>query len=69
MNPKLAAFVRETINKVREKMTLEERLEGLSPEERLKGMSAEEVVRALSPEALEALRRQLKANGSSTKPQ
>jgi hypothetical protein len=47
----------------------EERLKGLPAEERLKGLSAEEVVRALSPETLEALARQLKANGSPAKPE
>jgi hypothetical protein len=37
-------------------------------EERLKGLSAEEVVRALPPETLEALLRQLKANGPPSNP-
>ena len=53
-------------------LPVEERLKfaaSLPPEERLKGLSAEEVVRGLSPETLEALARQLKANGHSSKPQ
>jgi hypothetical protein len=53
---------------LRKRLSTEERLEGLPAEERLKGLSAEEVVRALPPETLEALARQLKANGSSSKP-
>jgi hypothetical protein len=60
------------------RLPVEQRLKGLSAEElrerlpveeRLKGLSAEEVVRGLPPETLEALARQLKANGSSSKPQ
>ena len=47
----------------------EERLKGLPAEERLKGLSAEEVIQALPPETREALVRQLKANGPSSKPQ
>jgi hypothetical protein len=54
---------------LRKRLSPEQRLEGLPAEERLKGLSAEEVVRALSPEVLEALARQLKANGPSSKPQ
>jgi hypothetical protein len=49
-------------------LSVEERLKGLSVEERLEGLSAEEVVRALPPETLEALARQLKANGPASKP-
>ncbi len=59
MPDKLKEFVRQTIDEL---------LESLSAEERLKGLSAEEVIRALPPETLEALARQLKANGSSSKP-
>jgi len=47
----------------------EERVKGLPPEERLKGLSAEEVLRGLPAETAEALARQLKANGGSSKPQ
>jgi hypothetical protein len=54
---------------LRKRLSPEQRLEGLPAEERLKGLSAEEVVRALPPEVLEALARQLKANGPSSKPQ
>jgi hypothetical protein len=63
---------------LRKRLSPEERLKGLpaeelrkrlSEEERLKGLSAEEVVRALPPETLEALARQLKGNGTSSKPQ
>lgn len=59
------------------RLPVDERLKGLSAEElrkqlpveeRLKGLSAEEVVRALPPETLEALVRQLKENGSASKP-
>ena len=49
-------------------LTPVERLKGLPTEARLKGLSADEVVRALPPETLEALARQLQANGSSPKP-
>ena len=50
----------------------EERLKGLPAEQRLQGLSAEEVARALTPEtlqAVEALARQIKENGSRSKPQ
>src|SRR5262249_26317528 len=59
MPDKLQEFVRET---------MVEMAKQLPPEERLKGLSAEEIIRALPPETLEALARQLKANGPSTKP-
>ncbi len=59
MPDQLKEFVRQTIDEL---------LESLPAEERLKGLSAEEVIRALPPETLEALARQLKANGSSSKP-
>jgi hypothetical protein len=51
------------------RLTPEERVKGLPAEERLKGLSAEEVIKGLPPETLEALVRQLKANGPSSKPQ
>ncbi len=57
------------MEELRKRLPPEERLKGLSPEERLKGLSAEELVKALPPETLEALARQLKANGPSSKPQ
>ena len=69
MPDKLKEFVRQTIDELLESLSAEERLKGLSVAERLKGLSAEEVIRALPPETLEALARQLKANGSSSKPQ
>jgi hypothetical protein len=69
MPDKLAEFVRETIQEMLESLPAEERLKGLSAEERLKGLSAEELLKALPPETLEALARQLKANGTSAKPQ
>ena len=65
----LEEFVRQSIDKLLESLPVEERLKGLPAEERLKGLTAEEVVRALPPEVLEALARQLKANGPSSKPQ
>jgi len=63
---------------LRKRLSVEERLEGLSAEElrkrlpveeRLEGLSVEEIIRALPPEKLEALVRQLKANGHPPKPQ
>jgi len=63
---------------LRKHLSPEERLKGLpaeelrkhlSPEERLKGLSAEDLLKGLSPETLEALVRQLKANGSTPKSQ
>ncbi len=60
MPDKLKEFVRETMDMMRESMTIEERV---------KGLSAEELVRALPPETLEALARKLKTNGTSPKPQ
>jgi predicted Zn-dependent peptidase len=77
MPDKLKEFVRETIDELLDSLpaeerlkglAAEERLKGLAAEERLKGLSAEEVVKGLSPETLEALTRQLKANGSGAKP-
>ena len=76
MPDKLREFVRQSIDKLLQSLSVEERLKGLSaeevvkalpPEERLKGLSAEEVVKALPPEILEALARRLKANGSDPK--
>jgi hypothetical protein len=58
MPDKLKEFVRQSIDEL---------LASLPVEERLKGLSAEEVVRGLPPETLEALARQLKANGPSPK--
>lgn len=60
MPDKLKEFVRQTLDELVAKMT---------PEERLKGMSAEEVIRALPPETLEELKKKLKANGHSPKPE
>jgi hypothetical protein len=54
---------------LRKRLSPTERVEGLPAEERLKGLSVEEEIRALSLQALEALTRKLKANGSSAKPQ
>jgi hypothetical protein len=51
-----------------EGLPAEERLKGLPAEERLKGLSAEVLIRALTPEVLEALARQLRANGPPSKP-
>lgn len=77
MSDKLKDFVRQSIDELlkslpaeelRKRLSPEERVEGLPAEDRLKGLSAEEVVRALPPETLEALARQLRANGSSSKP-
>jgi hypothetical protein len=56
MPDKLKEFVRQSLNEL---------LATLPVEERLKGLSAEEVIRGLPPETLEALARQLKANGRS----
>jgi hypothetical protein len=64
----LQEMTRQTIDELLRELPPEERLKGLPAEERLKGLTAEEVVRALPPEVLEALARQLKANGPSTKP-
>jgi hypothetical protein len=47
---------------------IEERLKGLSPSERLAGLSAGEVLQGLSPEAIEALLRKLKGNGTAHEP-
>ena len=69
MNEKLKEFARESTEKFLKSFTPEKRMEGLSPEERLRGLSPEEIAKALTPEAREALVRQLKANGSSPKPQ
>jgi hypothetical protein len=74
----LDEFVRQSIDELLRSLPAEERLKGLSAEEivralpaeeRLKGLSAEEIVRALPAETLEALARQLQANGPSSKPQ
>ena len=76
MSDKLKDFVRKSIDEFLKSLSAEERLKGLPAEERLKGLpaeerlkglSVEEEIRALSPEALEALVRKLKANGSSAK--
>ena len=69
MPDKLKDFVRQSIDQLLATLPPEERLKGLPPEERLKGLSAEEVLRALPPEVREALTRQIKANGPSTKPE
>jgi hypothetical protein len=49
-----------------EGLSPEKRLEGLSAEKRLEGLSASELIAGLSEETLEALRRQLKGNDSSS---
>jgi hypothetical protein len=73
----LKDLVRETMDELLKSMPIEKRLEGLSLEERLKGLSVaerlkalspEELIKALPPETVEALRRELKVNGSSPKP-
>jgi hypothetical protein len=69
MSDKLKEYVRQSIDELLASLPAEELRKRLSVEERLKGLSAEEVVRALPPETLEALARQLKANGHSSKPQ
>jgi hypothetical protein len=77
MADKLKEFARQTIDELLKSLPPEERLKGLTAEElrkhlpveeRLKGLTAEEVMKALPPETLEALARQLKANGPSPKP-
>ncbi|MBY0528155.1 MAG: hypothetical protein K2R98_32465 [Gemmataceae bacterium] len=82
MANKLDEFVRETIDELLKELPLSKRLEGLSPEERLGGLSPEERLGGLSPEervtglspdeqrrAMEALQRQMKSNGPTTKPE
>jgi hypothetical protein len=69
MPDKLKEFVRESIDELLASLPAEELRKRLSVEERLKGLSAEEMIRALPPETLEALARQLKANGQSSKSQ
>jgi hypothetical protein len=72
MFPKIALELRVKGLSVEERLTglpAEERLKGLPAEERLKGLSAEELLKGLSPEIREALIQQLKANGTSNKPE
>jgi hypothetical protein len=69
MPDKLKEFVRQSIDELLTSLPAEELRKRLSVEERLKGLSAEEMIRALPPETLEALARQLKANGQSSKSQ
>lgn len=75
MSDKLKEFVRQTLNELRANLSVEERLKvmaSLSKEERLTFLAsfpAEEIIQGLPPETLEALARQLKANGQSSKPQ
>ncbi len=78
MPDKLKEYVRESLDRLFANMPVEERVKGLSVEERLKGVPAEErfkgltpeeIIRALPPETLEALARQLKANGHPSEPQ
>jgi hypothetical protein len=68
MPDKLKDFVRQSIDDLLASLPAEELRKRLSVEERLAGLTAEEVVRALPPETLEALARQLKANGHSSEP-
>jgi hypothetical protein len=68
MPDKLKEYVRESLDKIVASLPAEERLKGLTAKERLAGLTAEEVIRALPPETLEALARQLKANGPSSEP-
>ncbi len=77
MPDKLKEYVRESLDKILASLPAEKRLAGLSAEERLAGLSVkerlagltpEEVIRELPPETLEALARQLKANGPSSEP-
>ncbi|HTU19537.1 MAG TPA: hypothetical protein VMG10_15865 [Gemmataceae bacterium] len=67
MSDKLKEFVRESIDKLLQSLSVEERLKGIPAEERLKGLSADEVMKGLPPEVLEAIARRLKANGSEPK--
>jgi hypothetical protein len=69
MPDKLKEFVRKSIDELLASLPAEELRKRLSVEERLAGLSAEEVIRGLPPETLEALTRQLKANGDSPEPQ
>lgn len=69
MSDILKEFVRQSLDKLLTTLPEEEIRKRLSVEQRLKGPSAEEIVHGLPPETLEALARQLKANGHSPKPQ
>lgn len=68
MPDQLKEFVRQSIDNLLQKLPKEELRKRLSVEERLEGLSAEEVIRGLPRETLEALARQLMANGHSSKP-
>ena len=68
MSEKLKEFFRQSIDELLQSLSPEERLKGLPAEERLKGLSADEVIRAIPPEMLDALRRRLQGNGTSSKP-
>jgi hypothetical protein len=59
MPDKLKEYVRESLDRI---------VASLPAEKRLAGLTAEEVIRALPSETLEELKRQLKANGSSSGP-
>jgi hypothetical protein len=61
-------FLRQSVDELLQSLPVEDRLKGLPVEERLKGLSAQELLRALSPETLAELTREIKANGSATKP-
>jgi hypothetical protein len=65
----LPELYEEYIDEIMAAASPEKRLKGLSTEERLKGLSSEELLRAIPPDLMEALARQIKANGSSAKPQ
>jgi hypothetical protein len=67
MSDKLKEYVRESIDKLLASLPPEELRKRLSPEQRLEGLSAEDLARALPPEILQALLRQHKANGPSSK--
>jgi hypothetical protein len=69
MADKIKEFVRETIDELLDSLPPDELRKRLSVEERLKGLSAEEIAKGIPPETLEALIRQQKVNGSSSKPQ
>ena len=63
MDQRIQDAYREMMEKIRSRMSAEERLEGLSAEDRLKGLSAEEL------KTLAALAQKLATNGAPAKPQ
>jgi len=69
MSDKLKEYVRQRLDELLASLPAEELRKRLSVEERLKELSAEELLRGLPPKTLEALARQLKANGPPSKPE